>query len=156
MCIIFDVIIEIFYIYSIWIFEWTFSGSGLIDIQKDHIHQMASLQAEIAFLRREIERPPRHPQAPLPVFPGSSMAITHAALPLVSQSFRHLNTDVKSVFENAQNSLWVTVIVRMMKNDMVCMYLPILQDQSSKQHSLMGSHVTDLMAALSPAPYDPV
>ncbi|KAF4112267.1 hypothetical protein G5714_007062 [Onychostoma macrolepis] len=76
---------------------------GLIDIQKDHIHEMASLQAEIAFLRREIERPPRHPRAPLPVFPGSSMAITHSALPL---------------------------------------------DQSS--------HVTELMAALSPAPYDPV
>lgn len=48
------------------------------------------------------------------------------------------------------------MIVRMMKNDMVCMYLPILQDQSSKQHPLMGSHVTDLMATLSPAPYDPV
>ncbi|XP_016087984.1 coiled-coil domain-containing protein 17-like [Sinocyclocheilus grahami] len=62
------------------------SGSGLIDIQKDHIHQMASLQAEIAFLRREIEkgreRRPHHPQAPLPVFPGSSMAIIHPALPL--------------------------------------------------------------------------
>ncbi|XP_016398235.1 coiled-coil domain-containing protein 17-like [Sinocyclocheilus rhinocerous] len=88
---------------------------GLIDIQKDHIHQMASLQAEIAFLRREIEkgreRRPHHPQAPLPVFPGSSMAIIHPALPL---------------------------------------------DQSSKQHSLMGSHVTDPMATLSPAPYDPV
>ncbi|XP_042614355.1 coiled-coil domain-containing protein 17 isoform X2 [Cyprinus carpio] len=88
---------------------------GLIDIQKDHIHQMASLQAEIAFLRREKEkdreRRPHHPQAPLSVFPGSSMAVTHPDLPL---------------------------------------------DQSSKQHSLVGSHVTDPLQALGPAPYDPV
>ncbi|KAL1272759.1 hypothetical protein QQF64_028621 [Cirrhinus molitorella] len=81
--------------------EHGISGSGLIDIQKDHIHQMTSLQAEIAFLRKEIEkgreRRPRHAQTPLPVFPGSSTL-----------------------------------------------------DQSSKQHSLMGSQ------ALGPAPYDPV
>ncbi|XP_050967478.1 coiled-coil domain-containing protein 17 isoform X2 [Labeo rohita] len=79
---------------------------GLIDIQTDHIHQMASLQAEIAFLRREIEkgreRRPRHPQTPLQVFPS---------LPL---------------------------------------------DQSSKQPSLMGSHVIDPMETLGHAPYDPV
>ncbi|XP_056316067.1 coiled-coil domain-containing protein 17 [Danio aesculapii] len=59
-------------------------GLGLIDIQKDHIHQMASLQAEIAFLSREIEqdreRRPHHRQSPLPVFPESSMALTHPAL----------------------------------------------------------------------------
>ncbi|KAK7144822.1 hypothetical protein R3I94_011037 [Phoxinus phoxinus] len=88
---------------------------GLIDIQKDHIHQMASLQAEIAFLKREIDkgrdRRPPHPQPPLPMFPGSSMAHSHSALTL---------------------------------------------DQSSKQYSLMGSHVTDPMEALGPAPYDPV
>ncbi|XP_051753965.1 coiled-coil domain-containing protein 17 isoform X2 [Ctenopharyngodon idella] len=88
---------------------------GLIDIQKDHIHQMASLQAEIAFLKREIEkgrdRRPPNPQPPLPIFPESSMSLTHSAL---------------------------------------------TQDQSSKQHSSMGSHVTDPMEALGPAPYDPV
>ncbi|ROL44455.1 Coiled-coil domain-containing protein 17 [Anabarilius grahami] len=88
---------------------------GLTDIQKDHIHQMASLQDEIAFLKREIEkgrdRRPPNPQPPLPIFPGSSMALTHSAL---------------------------------------------TQDQSSKQHSSMGSHVTDPMEALGPAPYDPV
>ncbi|XP_048055947.1 coiled-coil domain-containing protein 17 isoform X2 [Megalobrama amblycephala] len=88
---------------------------GLTDIQKDHIHQMASLRAEIAFLKREIEkgrdRRPPNPQPPLPVFPGSSMALTHSAL---------------------------------------------TQDQSSKQHSSMGSHVTDPMEALGPAAYDPV
>ncbi|CAM4625515.1 unnamed protein product [Leuciscus chuanchicus] len=60
---------------------------GLIDIQKDHIHQMASLQAEIAFLKREIDkgrdRRPPHPQPPLSMFPGSSMAHSHSALTLV-------------------------------------------------------------------------
>ncbi|XP_067315960.1 coiled-coil domain-containing protein 17 [Pseudorasbora parva] len=88
---------------------------GLIDIQKDHINQMASLQAEITFLKRELEkgrdRRTPHPQPPLPFYPGSSMALTHSALTL---------------------------------------------DQSSKQHSLMGYHVTDPMEALGPAPYDPV
>ncbi|XP_043098599.1 coiled-coil domain-containing protein 17 isoform X2 [Puntigrus tetrazona] len=86
---------------------------GLNDIQKDHIHQMASLKAEIAFLRREIEkgRERRPHQPPLPVFPGSSIAVTNPALPL---------------------------------------------DESSIQHSLMGSHITDPMATLGPAPYDPV
>ncbi|XP_056115318.1 coiled-coil domain-containing protein 17 isoform X1 [Rhinichthys klamathensis goyatoka] len=83
---------------------------GLIDIQKDHIHQMASLQAEISFLKREIDkRRDRRPHHPM--FPGSSMAHSHSALTL---------------------------------------------DQSSKQHSLMGSHVTDPMEPLGPAPYDPV
>ncbi|XP_016389875.1 coiled-coil domain-containing protein 17 [Sinocyclocheilus rhinocerous] len=84
-------------------------GIWLIDIRNDHIHQMASLHAEMAFSRREKEkdreRRPRHPQAPLSVFPGSSMAVTHPDLPL---------------------------------------------------HSLMGSHVTDPLEALGPAPYDPV
>ncbi|XP_026069309.1 coiled-coil domain-containing protein 17 isoform X1 [Carassius auratus] len=83
---------------------------GFTDIQKDHFQQMASLQVEIAFLRREKEKD-RERRAPLSVFPGSSMALTHLDLPL---------------------------------------------DQSSKQHSLMGSHITDPLEAFGPAPYDPV
>ncbi|XP_051986910.1 coiled-coil domain-containing protein 17-like isoform X2 [Xyrauchen texanus] len=57
--------------------------NGLHDIQKDHIHHMASLQAEIAFLRREIEKGrERRPPSPLPIFPGPSLALIHPALAL--------------------------------------------------------------------------
>nr|XP_021332860.1 coiled-coil domain-containing protein 17 isoform X2 [Danio rerio] len=60
------------------------NGSGVVDIQKDHIYQMESLQAEIAFLSGETEqdreRRQHHLQPPLSVFPESSMALTHPAL----------------------------------------------------------------------------
>ncbi|XP_067230034.1 coiled-coil domain-containing protein 17 [Chanodichthys erythropterus] len=76
-------------------------GSGLIDIQKGHIHQMASLRAEIAFLKREIEkgrdRRPPNPQPPLPIFPGSSMALTHSALTQHSSMGSHVTDPMEAL-----------------------------------------------------------
>ncbi|XP_051563739.1 coiled-coil domain-containing protein 17 isoform X2 [Myxocyprinus asiaticus] len=73
---------------------------GLHDIQKDHIHHMASLQAEITFLRREIEkgRDKRLPP-PLPLFPGTSLALTHPALALDQISKQGLGCHVTDPME---------------------------------------------------------
>ncbi|XP_073708239.1 coiled-coil domain-containing protein 17 [Garra rufa] len=80
--------------------EHGISGSGLIDIQKDHIHQMASLQAEIAFLRKEIEkgreRRPRHLQTPLPVFPGSSTLLSDPATKQHSLTGSHVTDAIQT------------------------------------------------------------
>nr|XP_001341200.5 coiled-coil domain-containing protein 17 isoform X3 [Danio rerio] len=77
------------------------NGSGVVDVQKDHICQMESLQAEIAFLSGEIEqdreRRQHHLQPPLSVFPESSMALTHPALDQTS-----LVTDSIEAFGPAQ------------------------------------------------------
>lgn len=57
-------------------------------MHKDHIHDMSSLQAEIAHLKKEIDKgrerrpPPTPPTSPL--FPGSGPALTNPALSLVS------------------------------------------------------------------------
>ncbi|XP_065154193.1 coiled-coil domain-containing protein 17 [Paramisgurnus dabryanus] len=64
---------------------------GFKVIQKDPVHHMASLQAEIAYLRGELEkgrerRPPPTPP-PSPIFPGSS---THPALSLVTDPMETL------------------------------------------------------------------
>ncbi|XP_073726367.1 coiled-coil domain-containing protein 17 [Misgurnus anguillicaudatus] len=67
---------------------------GLKVIQKDPVHHMASLQAEIAYLRGELEKgrerrpPPTPPTSPL--FPGSSLARTHPALSLVTDPMEPL------------------------------------------------------------------
>ncbi|XP_056606000.1 coiled-coil domain-containing protein 17 isoform X2 [Triplophysa dalaica] len=88
---------------------------GLNVIQKGHNPHMSSLQAEIAYLKREIEkgrerRPPLTPPTS-PLFPQPALALTSPALSL---------------------------------------------DESLKQPSPIGHHVTDSMETFGPAPYDPV
>lgn len=65
-----------------------FFKPGLNVVHKDHIHHMSSLQAEIAYLKREIEkgretRPPPTPPTS-PIFPQAALALTNPAVSLVS------------------------------------------------------------------------
>lgn len=128
-----------------------FFKPGLNVVQKDHIHHMSSLQAEIAYLKREIEKgretrpPPTPPTSPL--FPQAALALTNPALSLVSSDMCK-DLTAKTLKLYLKNHL---EFIRSHRKSLLS-----LQDESYMQRSPVGYHVIDPMETFGPAPYDPV